>query len=474
MKFIGQYIQDLIARFRSDVYLEDVSTGTIASGGNLGLDSNNKIVKANEPTSHDAVTLAGTPDYITISGQEITRNAIALADDVSGFLPVANGGTAANNVAGARASLGVDVAGTDNSTNVTLAGTPDYITISGQEITRNQIDLTEDVTGVLPVGNTAAKVTSVIAGDGIDVDSTTGDVTVTAETASATNPGVVELATTAETTTGTDTTRAVTPDGLKDGYQGSTNVTTLGSITTGVWRGSAIDQAYLSGQSGTNTGDESDADATTKGIVELATTAEADTGTDTARAITAAGLKSHVDKRYSYQYLTWEVNTASFTSTNYEWPASNGGFGSEEFTTNTSVARNTSIVDGHTDTPTYSAAKNLQHMGWYVPHACQLVGVSGAFRNNGGLTTPRDVAVFVGTPDIGSTATPTYTQRAFAAGDVDGGQANSRTYTTNVTRATPFDLVAGNVVMPAVCDAAGNSSVFMQGNFSIIIRTLII
>ena len=50
MKFIGQYIQSFIARFRSDVYLEDVSTGTIASGGNLGLDSNNKIVKAAEAT----------------------------------------------------------------------------------------------------------------------------------------------------------------------------------------------------------------------------------------------------------------------------------------------------------------------------------------------------------------------------------------------------------------------------------------
>jgi len=46
MKFIGQYIQSFIARFRNDVYLEDVSTGTIASGSNLGLDSNNKIVKA--------------------------------------------------------------------------------------------------------------------------------------------------------------------------------------------------------------------------------------------------------------------------------------------------------------------------------------------------------------------------------------------------------------------------------------------
>ena len=53
----------------------------------------------------------------------------------------------------ARTSMNVDVAGTDNSTNVTLVGTPDYITITGQEITRNQIDLAADVTGNLPVTN---------------------------------------------------------------------------------------------------------------------------------------------------------------------------------------------------------------------------------------------------------------------------------------------------------------------------------
>ena len=62
MKFIGQYIQSFIARFRNDVYLEDVSTGTIASGGNLGLDSNNKIVKATLSSggiSHDGSTANG-------------------------------------------------------------------------------------------------------------------------------------------------------------------------------------------------------------------------------------------------------------------------------------------------------------------------------------------------------------------------------------------------------------------------------
>jgi len=67
----------------------------------------------------------------------------------------------------------------------------------------------------------------------------------TLPSASTTAVGGVELATTAETTTGTDTARAVTPDGLKDGYQGSTNVTTLGTIATGAWQGTAIAHAYI-------------------------------------------------------------------------------------------------------------------------------------------------------------------------------------------------------------------------------------
>ena len=46
MRWLGQYIQDFIARFRNDIYLENISSGTIVRGGNLGLDSNNKIVKA--------------------------------------------------------------------------------------------------------------------------------------------------------------------------------------------------------------------------------------------------------------------------------------------------------------------------------------------------------------------------------------------------------------------------------------------
>ena len=68
MKWIGQHIVDLIARFRSDVYLEDIDTGTIASGGNLGLDSNNKIVKATETTGDLTGITAGTG----LSGTDLT------------------------------------------------------------------------------------------------------------------------------------------------------------------------------------------------------------------------------------------------------------------------------------------------------------------------------------------------------------------------------------------------------------------
>ena len=70
------------------------------------------------------------------------------------------------------------------------------------------------------------------------------EINISISAASTTVAGKVELATTAETTTGTDTTRAVTPDGLKDGYQGSTNVTTLGTISTGTWNGTTIGTAY--------------------------------------------------------------------------------------------------------------------------------------------------------------------------------------------------------------------------------------
>jgi len=59
----------------------------------------------------------------------------------------------------ARTDLSVDPAGTDNSTNVSLAGSYDYITAGGtgnQTLTLGQVVLTTDVSGVLPAANVVA------------------------------------------------------------------------------------------------------------------------------------------------------------------------------------------------------------------------------------------------------------------------------------------------------------------------------
>jgi len=120
--------------------------GGSADAGDLWYDETNSILKyytgsAFEPVTTSLATVTG--NYLTISNQVIT----------AGTVPVSLGGTGATTASGARTALGVDPAGTDNSTDVTLAGSLDYLTISGQAITRNAIDLTTDVTGALPVAN---------------------------------------------------------------------------------------------------------------------------------------------------------------------------------------------------------------------------------------------------------------------------------------------------------------------------------
>lgn len=98
---------------------------------------------------------------------------------------------------------------------------------------------------------------------------------------SETASGVVELATTGEATTGTDTVRAVTPAGVKAVADLKANVshTHAGAdITSGT-----VSATYLPAAS-----------TTASGIVELATTAESITGTDTTRAVTPAGLDAAI------------------------------------------------------------------------------------------------------------------------------------------------------------------------------------
>jgi len=125
MKFIGQYIQGLIARFRDDVYLEGISTGTIASGGNLGLDSNNKIVKATEATGD-------------ITGVTITT------DSGGGSAASDTGGSADFSILGAN-GVGVTNSGT-TITAVAVPGEIDHDSLNNF-VSNEHIDWTGSGTG---------------------------------------------------------------------------------------------------------------------------------------------------------------------------------------------------------------------------------------------------------------------------------------------------------------------------------------
>ena len=95
--------------------------------------------------------------------------------------------------------------------------------------------------------------------------------------ASATLAGIVELATDAEINTGTDTVRAVTPANV-EAWTGSAQITTLGTVATGVWQGTEVAGTYLAA-----------ATTTTIGAVELSTSAENIVGTATTTP-TVAGV----------------------------------------------------------------------------------------------------------------------------------------------------------------------------------------
>ena len=84
----------------------------LATNAQEGLASAAQItaIEANTAASHDAVSIAasGGRDYVTISGtQQLTLHDIDLTSEVSGDLPVADGGTGASDAATARTNLGV-------------------------------------------------------------------------------------------------------------------------------------------------------------------------------------------------------------------------------------------------------------------------------------------------------------------------------------------------------------------------------
>ena len=200
------------------------------------------------------------------------------------------------------------VIGTTTTNNVETVSTSNGVIFEGSAADANEGTLkagtlTGDRTYTLPDASGTVALTSQITGTNSGTN--TGD----EPDASTTVKGIVELATNTEANAGSATNRAVTPANLQ-AYTGASTIATVGTITSGTWQGTAISTDYIANTSGTNTGDEPDASTSTKGIVELATSAETQTGSDTGRAVTPDGLAARS------VHATIDVSNSTFASGN--------------------------------------------------------------------------------------------------------------------------------------------------------------
>ena len=295
------------------------------------------------------VEVVGGQYFIDIINNMVTNNINTLTVPASTTISAFAATLLDDTTQGAmQTTLGVDPAGTDNSTDVTLTGTPNYITIDvgTQVITVNQVDLATDVTGNLPVSNlgsgTGANATTFWRGDGTwATPAGSGDVS--GPGAAVTDNNIVLWNGTSGTSVNDDgfsisdgalgsssvvipTSNAVKTyvDGLVStplNYKGALNATTpspdLNSITSSVGDMYTVTVAgTINFTTGTDhvleVGDvliaEADgvlsngddwtvvqsnigaASSTVAGYVELATSTEVTTGTDTTRAITPEAL----------------------------------------------------------------------------------------------------------------------------------------------------------------------------------------
>ena len=181
------------------------------------------------------VTLANN-NYLSISGQQITGKTV----------PVTSGGTGATSVVAARIALDVDPAGTDNSTNVTLANT-NYLSINGQQITGKTVPVTSGGTGATSV--VAARIALDV--DPAGTDNST-NVTLANTNYLSINGQQITGKTVPVTSGGTGATTAEAArlalgieDFVNNDFSGSSNITTVGTIGTGTWNGNNISTSKI-------------------------------------------------------------------------------------------------------------------------------------------------------------------------------------------------------------------------------------
>ncbi len=169
----SEIVHDNLSGFVANEHI-DHSTVSISAGTGL---SGGGDLTSTRTLSIDSsvVTLSGTQTLAnkSISGTANTISNVHIVDDTINTLTIARGGTGGTTASEARSNLNVDVAGTDNSTDVTLVTTShDYLSLTGQAITLGTIDISDDTnlvggTGITFTGDTLSTTDSEIVHDNL-------------------------------------------------------------------------------------------------------------------------------------------------------------------------------------------------------------------------------------------------------------------------------------------------------------------
>jgi hypothetical protein len=229
VKWIGQHIVDFIARFRSDVYLEDISTGTIASGGNLGLDSNNKIVKADEDGDTTYSVQDGELSQNNFTNDDHTKlNGIEASADV----------TDATNVTAAGALMDSEV-----DADIKTLSLPASTTIStyGASLVDDADAAAARTT--LGLGTGAVLATAAISNGGVGLATADQIHTFVTTQTDATDANTSGQAGTVATIAGLAPNTATT-QATQAAITTCANLTTTGTIGTGTWEGTDVGVAH--------------------------------------------------------------------------------------------------------------------------------------------------------------------------------------------------------------------------------------
>tara|TARA_R110002110_G_scaffold46921_2_gene141329 strand:+ start:1350 stop:4286 length:2937 start_codon:yes stop_codon:yes gene_type:complete len=215
------------------------------------------------------------------------------------------------------------------------------------------------------------------------------------------------------------------------------------------------------------------ATASAVGAVELATTAEATTGTDTARAVTAAGVTAHVDDRYQYVFINHFGNAGTSDMSGDDWLFPKDGQSWESYG-----------YDDLTDTvaneaTSFTLPRLSQGKGIIVPYDCILEGVYGSMVSSSNARGALALWTFTPAWGVGGSSGVTATRRLYAAGDLAGATSNYTSRPAKITTIggsvgagtdTPVALSAGDSILPSLVCPVDGETTNIKCSFTIVLK----